>query len=405
MKPYTGPSVPGVDTSTLEGKVMCGYQGLFTCEGDGSGIPWNHYNINKRFEPGACHIDFWPDVAELGQDEKYPTPFRHADGSVAYVFSSYNPKTVQRHFEWMRNAGIDGAFVQRFASNTANEASYNRLNVVLANCREAANRVGRAYVVMYDLSGMKPGQIQRVIDDWKSLVDKMRIGRDANDHAYLRHKGKPVVAAWGMGFKDRLTTMPEWAQFIDFLKNDATYGGFTVMLGVPTGWRTLDRDCLDDPAFSTNVAEADIISPWTVGRYRTPEAAAEHAKTRWAPDIEWRRRNGKDYLPVVFPGFSWHNMKDGPLDAIPRLKGRFFWKQCVEAKRAGATMLYVAMFDEMDEGTAIFKCANNPPVGATSFLTFEGLPSDYYLRLAGQAGRLLRGEIPATEQIPQNAAR
>lgn len=52
-----------------------------------------------------------------------------------------------------------------------------------------------------------------------------------------------------------------------------------------------------------------------------------------------------------------------PLNAIPRLQGRFFWSQITAAKRAGADMLYVAMFDEVDEGTAIFKVTNDPPVG------------------------------------------
>mgnify|MGYP001476201727 FL=1 len=63
-------------------------------------------------------------------------------------------------------------------------------------------------------------------------------------------------------------------------------------------------------------------------------------------------------------------------------------------------MIYVAMFDEVDEATAIYKCTNNPPVGESAFLTYEGLPSDYYLRLAGRAGKLLRSEIPLSESLP-----
>ena len=72
------------------------------------------------------------------------------------------------------------------------------------------------------------------------------------------------------------------------------------------------------------------------------------------------RRWAWDYLPVVFPGFSWHNMhvargESAPLNQIPRLKGEFLWSQAVADYQAGAKMLYVAMFDEIDEGTAIFQ--------------------------------------------------
>ena len=70
-------------------------------------------------------------------------------------------------------------------------------------------------------------------------------------------------------------------------------------------------------------------------------------------------------------------------------------------KRAGAQMIYVAMFDEVDEGKAIFKCTNDVPVDEKSrFVTYEGLPSDFYLRLTGVGARLLRGEIPITDTVP-----
>ncbi|HEY9174550.1 MAG TPA: hypothetical protein VI136_19875, partial [Verrucomicrobiae bacterium] len=70
------------------------------------------------------------------------------------------------------------------------------------------------------------------------------------------------------------------------------------------------------------------------------------------------------------------------------------------------TMIYGAMFDEVDEGTAMFKLAPTaaelPAQGSFVPLNVDGyaLPSDWYLRLADQAGRMLRGEIPFRSTIP-----
>ncbi len=398
LKPYDGPSVRGVDTSTLTGKVMTGYQGWFNCEGDGAGLGWTHWarNRSKPFAPGNVTVDLWPDMSELTAGERHTTGFKLADGRPAEVFSSYNRQTVLRHFRWMREYGIDGAFVQRFANGVKNGSTRHHKDVVLANCREGANREGRAYAVMYDLSGLPAGGVARVKEDWSLLRKQMRIGKDP---AYLRHKGKPLVAVWGVGFsgEKRAYTLAECRSLIESLKAD----GCSVMLGVPTGWREKKRDAVNDPALHEVLKLADVISPWTPGRYKNPREVALHGDTYWKPDAVWCREHSLDYLPVVFPGFSWHNLNpEAPLDQIPRLKGKFLWSQFVAARNAGAGMIYVAMFDEVDEGTAIFKCTNQAPAGGNSFLTDEGLPSDHYLWLTGEGARMLRGERPNVAEVP-----
>jgi len=377
---------------------MAGYQGWFNCEGDGANLGWTHWAKSRQnlFAPGNASVDLWPDVSELGPEELFPTGFQLASGSPASVFSSYRRETVLRHFRWMREYGLDGVFVQRFANGLKNATLRHHKDVVLVNCREGAHREGRAYAVMYDLSGLPAGGVAHVIDDWRVLRADMKIGDDA---AYLRHHGKPLVAVWGVGFgDDRQYTLAECRALVDSLKSD----GCSVMLGIPTGWRELHRDAAPDPALHEVLKLADVLSPWTPGRYRNPKEAGRHAEKIWKPDIAWCAGNSLDYLPVVFPGFSWHNLNpDSPLGHIPRLKGEFLWSQFVAAKSAGAQMIYVAMFDEVDEGTAIFKCANDLPVGPTKFLDYEGLPSDHYLWLTGQGAALLRGELPLQPAVPK----
>ena len=386
LRPYDGPSVRGVDPSTLTGKVLCGYQGWFNAEGDGAERGWVHWTKGRGpLEPGKAKVDLWPDVSELAADERFPTGFHLADGRVAEVFSSFKKATVLRHFAWMRDYGIDGAFVQRFITDLRDPRALQHNNTVLASCREGANRAGRAYAVMYDLSGLSAGRIGDVMDDWRALRERMKIGADA---AYLRHRGKPVVAVWGIGFSDkRAYTLAECRQLVEFLKKD----GCTVMLGVSAYWRELKADAAPDPALHDLLKLADIISPWTVGRFGDLAGVKRHEEKTLVPDVAWCHEQRLDYLPVVFPGFSWHNMTGKTPDQIPRRKGEFLWAQFAAAKRAGAQMIYVAMFDEVDEGTAIFKCTSDvPPPGDSAFVAEEGQPSDHYLRLAGDGAKMLR---------------
>jgi len=397
LHPFTGVSARGVDTTTLSNKVMCGYQGWFNAEGDGAERGWVHWTKRRGpMGPGNAKVDLWPDVSELGAEERFATEFKRADGKAAEVFSSFKETTVVRHFQWMRDYGIDGAFVQRFIVDLGSPRGLRHNNVVLDHCREGANKFGRAYAVMYDLSGLGVNRIDEVMEDWRALRTRMKI---TEDPAYLKHRGRPLVTVWGVGFNDnRRYSLAECKRLVEFLKAD----GCSVMLGVPTYFRELSRDTMNDPQLHEIIALADVVSPWMVGRLRTPTDVKRHSENVWKSDLAWSAERKVDFLPVVYPGFSWFNMQGRQFNSIPRLKGEFFWSQFVAAKRAGASMIYVAMFDEVDEGTAIFKCTNDIPVGeGVQFLDLEGLPSDHYLRLAGNGAKLLRGEIPVNDEMPK----
>lgn len=385
---------------SLDGKLFTGYQGWFAPTDDNGRSIWRHLGKRGKFEPGFCGIDLWPDVSELTPEELVPTGFKFADGRVANVFSSANAKTVERHFQWMRDYGVDGAFLQRFATDT----SYNRphMDKVLANVRAAAEKSDRSWVLMYDLSGLGPGEVKsKLVEDFKRLVkaDDFR-----KDRTYLKHQGKPLVAVWGVGFNDRRRyTLPECRELVKYLKEDAEFGGNAVMLGVPYYWRELRNDTVNDPALLDAVTEADVVQPWAVGRLATPQDAKNRQERVIEPDVKWAAEKNKFYLPVIFPGFSFHNSSGRmKVDQIPRRGGEFFWAQGMAAKRAGAKAVYVAMFDEMDEGTAIFKTATSDvPAGDTKFVTESGVRSDQYLWLSGQIAKVLRGEAEAKDEMPK----
>jgi hypothetical protein len=387
---------------SLIGKVMAGYQGWFNAPGDGTTLGWVHWGDSGTFTPDACTVDMWPDMSEYTAGEKFLADGFN-DGTEHYVFSSHNQATVNRHFQWMKDYGIDGVYLQRFANGlTPGSSQLAHKNDVLDYCKNAANLHGRKYAVMYDLSGLASGSdIQIVVDDWKSLVDNGKIPQvQSHDPAYIFHRGKPVVAVWGLGF-GRVYEGQATRDLIDFLKNDPDYGGCTVMLGVDDDWRTNS-----DSFFQQTLQLADIISPWMVGRYSDTSGVDSWAATKGSLDKDWCDSNGKEYLPVIFPGFSWYNLKSGPFNQIPRQGGQFLWDQVkANISTVGAQMLYVAMFDEVDEATAIFKVTNNPPsVSPAQFVTLDidgyELPSDEYLWLVGQAARGLRGEIPVNQTRP-----
>src|SRR3954453_21244050 len=77
-----------VDPSTLDNKVLLGYQGWFTCPEDGS-QRWTHWSRGVP-TPETLTVDLYPDVSELDADERCAIPGMTIDGKPAYLFSSRN---------------------------------------------------------------------------------------------------------------------------------------------------------------------------------------------------------------------------------------------------------------------------------------------------------------------------
>ena len=387
---------------SYKGLVMCGYQGWFREPTNGKLYP----------EEKQVRIDMWPDVSEY--EKTYPTDLKLADGSTARFFSSNDKSTVDLHFKWMQQYGIDGVFMQRFFNAAKPEGRHSGTTNVLRNAMEAASKYERAIGVMYDLSGLKGSgeDCSVLIEDWKYLVDSLHVTNQKGIQTYIHHNGKPLVTIWGVGFPDRPYDIRNIGlkRLIDFLKNDTKYGGCSVMLGIPTFWRDLNADCIHDPYLHELIEQCDIVLPWTVQRF-SPLLHNDMDRYRDVVlgDMKWCKEHHIDYVPCVYPGFSWHNLSVHefpddvkPSGSIPREGGRFYWQMLTTAINTGAQMLYVAMFDEVNEGTAIFKCSGNPPVSdVAKFINMDGKPSDHYLWLTGEAGKMLRKEKPLSFKIPE----
>ena len=389
-----------VSATGLRGKVMCGYQGWFRCPGDAAGMGWIHWShIPQRLAPETLCFEMWPDVSEYSSAERFAAPgFTGPNGQPAELFSSDNAATILRHFEWMRDYGIDGAWMQHFLVDLPGGSQPQRYASrlrVLDYARAAAHKTGRVWALSYDLAAMPTDQIYDVlINDWKRMVD----GGWIADARYLRQSGKPVVQIWGFYWHNAHNHMTADLanRLIDFFKASGPYSAFLVG-GGDWNWRQVP-----DSEWQKFCRRFDAYAPWNVGNWTRDAQGEAHASTSWwAKDKEEFERGGGLWLPVVYPGFSWDNLQRKPAGStlIPRRGGKFLWEQFHELSQLGIESAYVAMFDEVDEGTAIFKITSSPPTQG-HLVGLEGRPSDWYLRLVGEAASRLRGKRPVPLEIP-----
>ncbi|OFY63539.1 MAG: hypothetical protein A2Y71_07785 [Bacteroidetes bacterium RBG_13_42_15] len=381
--------IPELDYTTLDGKVMFGYQGWFFHPDDGSTLAqWKHWG--ELQDANTIEVEMFPDMREYEPDEKLESGLTYTDGRIARVYSAYTKKTVIRHMKWLRDYSLDGVFLQRFIVSLNDAKLREALDTVTINVMAGCEKYDRAFVNMWDLSGMGPGEMSKVINDWKHLVDDLKITESPN---YLHHRGKPLVSIWGFTVRDLPAT--DLQELIDFFRDspEEKYRA-TIMLGT-------NHDFFQQASWLDELRQVDVISPWAVGRFNSTNGNQNFINNYVIPGQDWCDQNNIDFLPVIWPGFSWYNLKgEGTWqkNQIPRDGGNFYWTQSNRTISSNAKMVYIAMFDEVDEATAMYKLAENkeqvPAIGYWLPLDEDGydLPSDWYLRCVKLTTEVVKGE-------------
>jgi len=374
----------------FEYKNFVGYQAWFNVPQDGFGRGWFHWTRDLAAPtPGTMTVDMWPDLSEVPGSAQQYTGFTLGSGAPAYGYSGGHAGAIDTHFRWMKDYDIAGAFVQWFLGD---DAAY-RLDI-MRKVRDSAELHGRQMVVMFDISGAggscpsSSAIVECLKARWISAVDA---GITASPR-YQRFKDKPLLGVWGMGVKgNEALSATDALAFVNWVRSGApAQYRASLMGGVAAGWRTNSGDAIDSNGgvWQQVYANLDVVSPWTVGRYSDDASSSAFIRSSTGSDLALIRQRNQRYLPVMFPGFSWRNLKGGPLNQIPRRGGQFLWNQAREYAALGVTSFYVAMFDEVDEGTALYKLAPATAAAPVNFpnvtLAADGmtLPSDWYLQVA-----------------------
>ncbi|GLY33760.1 hypothetical protein Kisp02_71250 [Kineosporia sp. NBRC 101731] len=366
------------------GKITVGYQGWFAAIGDDAPVNcWWHWSPDAQKAPSPSNngIKAWPEMNEY--ENTYATGFgRLGNGTPATLFSSYDQQTVDVHFAWMQENGCDTAALQRF-NPTGGEGPTR--DDMTAKVRTAAEATGRAFYIMYDVSGWSQMATQ-LPADWTA-----KMAAYTSSRAYATQNGKPVVCIWGFGFNDEnhAFSAADCLKVITWLKAQGCY----VIGGVPTYWRSGKND--SRAGFLDVYHAFDMLSPWMVGRIGDADASDWFFTNVNVDDQADCDAHGIDYQPCVLPG---------DVSERQRAHGDFMWRQFYNLVRVGAAGLYISMFDEYNEGNQIAKTTETAATTPAGFLALDedgtACSSDYYLRLTNDGGRMLRGEIALTDRRP-----
>ncbi|KAL6690555.1 hypothetical protein J3F84DRAFT_405068 [Trichoderma pleuroticola] len=367
-----------VDTSTLKGKWLYGYQGWFRKPASGVN---NHWSPNGGTPgPGNVEFEFVPDVSQYPANCLFTSTLTAPNGQPVQLYDNTCQGVVDLHFKWMQQYGIDGIIVQRFLSHLSDASFITVLNQVEA----AAVKYGRGFIVEYDASGgnSATGSVAaQILDDYNAKIKPY-----TTSSAYIHHNGKPAVMVFGVGFPTVAINVTDGANIAAQLKNAGAYVGY----GVPANFGT---DVRANTGFAAAYKAANLISPWTVGSFSNGGYLKGYHTTTQIPDSQTLQSLGIDHAPLIWPGTSAYHLNGvntpANFDYFARFNGSFYSMQADAITSLAVKPLFAfnAMFDEINEGTQSLPCLKNNQLPTNEkFVGYDNTFTDtaFYLELGGQ---------------------
>jgi glycoprotein endo-alpha-1,2-mannosidase len=303
------------------------------------------------------------------------------------AYDSHDPKVIDRHCRWAKDAGIDTFIVSWWGHNHYTDRAMDK---ILDGCE----RHGLSACIYYE-TVPRPQTPQSAADDIVKVLDKY------GEHpAHLRINGKPVVFVYGRALQELGLT--DWLKAVELVNGKSksgvtaigdqfSYGSARVFDGVHT-YNTAGS------LREMTVAEA---RKWASGTYQSWVQLADEA--------------GKISAITVIPGYEDTKIRKPGL-AVNRYGGELYRAQWEEAIKADPHWVLITSFNEWHEGSEIepsmeyegrylyltgeyaehFKAKERSPRGPAGSAKFS---SEQKARLRAKLERLRIGVLPGAASM------
>lgn len=291
----------GVRSRTPPRLVLAFYYGWYgTPERSGKWLHWEGVDAERQQIATATH---------------YPT---------LGAYDSNDPKVIEQHCRWAREAGVDGFIYSWWGIDTYEEKPLPRL-------LDAAHQQNLKVCLYYE-QVPQPGDPRSVLPDWRHILRRF-----ATHPAYLKVAGRPVVFVYGRAMEQ--LSLLQWAWVLESVRAEFPPGVCAIGDSLKrSAARVFDGIHTYNPVSVLAKKPIRTIQPTVEAHYRDAIQTADEL--------------GRIACVTIIPGYDDTKIRTPGIRA-DRYGGEVYRKQWEAALRLNPDWVLVTSFNEWHEGSEI----------------------------------------------------